>query len=297
VTHTVPTVGNHLSEGIRETMESLTPVVLVHGFWHGGWCWSLLSQELAHRGVASVAVDLDGHGLKSRAPRSRWSRPFDAAGFAVEPSPVAGIKATSAASTLVEQIRRIGAGRPCVVVVHSMGGTVATAAAEQAPELFSRLVYLSAFAPVGGGAAVDYIGSPENAGEMVSGHLAADPAVTGALRIDTGAENHEALRRTLYQDVDTDTADAAIALLTADGPAGIVMEPFTVTAERFGSVAHSYIVCRYDNAIPAALQHRFIREIDALAARPTTVIEIDSGHSPFLSQPEALAEAVQRACR
>ncbi|MFG2793767.1 alpha/beta fold hydrolase [Streptomyces sp. NPDC048419] len=49
-------------------MQSTTPVVLVHGFWHGSWCWSLVSEQLASRGVASVAVDLDGHGLKSRAP-------------------------------------------------------------------------------------------------------------------------------------------------------------------------------------------------------------------------------------
>jgi pimeloyl-ACP methyl ester carboxylesterase len=178
-----------------------------------------------------------------------------------------------------------------------MGGTVATAAAEQAPELFSRLVYLTAFAPVAGVAAATYIGSAENEGEMVSGQLVADPAVTGALRIDTGAEKHAALRETFYNDVDPDLADAAIALLTMDGPAGIVMEPFTATAGRFGSVAHSYIVCRRDNAIPARMQHRFVKEIDALADRPTRVIELDAGHSPFLSQPEALAEAVELACR
>jgi pimeloyl-ACP methyl ester carboxylesterase len=276
-------------------VENATPVVLVHGFWHGSWCWSLVTQHLASRGIASVAVDLDGHGLRSGAPLSRWGRPFDPAAYAVEPSPVAGVTASSAAATLVEDVRRIGGGRPCVVVAHSMGGTVATAAAEQAPELFARLVYLTAFAPVRS-AALDYIYSPENAGEMVSGQLVADPAVTGALRIDTGGERHALIRETFYNDVDTATADAAIALLTTDGPAGIPGETFTVTPGRYGSVAHSYIVCERDNAIPAPLQRRFIAEIDAVSANPTTVVTLDSGHSPFLSQPDVLAKAIERAC-
>jgi pimeloyl-ACP methyl ester carboxylesterase len=32
--------------------------VLVHGTWHGGWCWERLQGELAHRGHTSIAPDL-----------------------------------------------------------------------------------------------------------------------------------------------------------------------------------------------------------------------------------------------
>ena len=31
---------------------------LVHGAWHGGWCWNLLVEEIARRGHRSVAPDL-----------------------------------------------------------------------------------------------------------------------------------------------------------------------------------------------------------------------------------------------
>jgi pimeloyl-ACP methyl ester carboxylesterase len=44
-------------------MRTEIPVVLVHGMWHGSWCWSLVTGEPAARGLGSVAVDLDGHGL------------------------------------------------------------------------------------------------------------------------------------------------------------------------------------------------------------------------------------------
>ncbi|MET7680394.1 alpha/beta hydrolase [Streptomyces sp. NPDC005423] len=275
-------------------MNSATPVVLVHGFWHGSWCWSPVTEQLAARGVAAVAVDLDGHGLKSRSPGSRWGRPFVSAEFAVEPSPVAGVTASSAAASLVEQVRRIGNGRPCLVVAHSMGGVVATAAAELAPELFAGLMYVSAFAPVNGMPAGQYTFLPESAGEQVASNLAADPASVGALRYDTGDSlRRAAIRSTFYNDdVDEATAEAAISLLTADAPAGIAGESFTVTAERYGSVPHSYVICTRDNAVRPALQRLIVGEIDAVSARPTAVVELDSSHSPFLSQPSVLADLI-----
>lgn len=274
-------------------MHKLTPVVLVHGFWHGSWCWSAVTEELAARGVPSVAVDLDGHGLKQQAPAARWSRPFDPGAYATEPAPSAGITASSAAATLVAQIRRIGQGRPCVVVAHSMGGVVATAAAELAPELFAELVYLTAFAPVAGRAVTDYMGLPENTGDLVPTVLAGDPAATGSLRIDPGAaDRHAAVREVFYGDVDEVTATAATALLGVDGPIGIPSEVLTVTPERYGSIPHTYVVCARDRAIMPALQRLFITEIDAVSARPTGVVELDASHSPFLSMPGPVADAV-----
>lgn len=271
-------------------------IVLVHGAWHGSWCWSLVTEQLAARGIGSVAVDLDGHGLQSRSPASRWSRPFDPAAFAAEPSGSADVTASSAALRLVKQIRVIGGGEPCVVVAHSMGGIVATAAAELEPSLFDRLVYVSAYAPVNG-AAADYVASPENQGSTLSALLVGDPRVIGAARLDTGdASRHPTIRETLFGDVDLATAEAAIGLLAPDAPIGIHAEAFPVTAGRYGSVSHAYIVCTKDNAIPVALQRRFVDEIDAISAAPTAVTELDSSHSPFLSQPDALAAVIAATC-
>ena len=268
-------------------------VVLVHGFWHGSWCWSLVTEQLAVHGIPSVAVDLEGHGLRGRSPASRWGRPFDPAAYATEPSGVAAVTASSAAATLVRQIRVIGGGEPCVVVAHSMGGTVATAAAELEPSLFAHLVYVAAFAPVAGRAAAEYSTAPENKGEMYSSLLTADPAVVGAARIDTGdADRHAAIRETFYGDVDQATAEAAISLLEPDGPVGIPAEAFPVTAGRYGTIPHSYVVCTKDNALPVALQRRFVDEIDAVSATPTAVTELDSSHSPFLSRPAALSAVI-----
>ncbi|ARQ69145.1 alpha/beta hydrolase [Streptomyces marincola] len=274
-------------------MNNSLPVVLVHGFWHGSWCWAPVAEQLAGHGIQSVAVDLEGHGLRSPRLSSRWARPFDAEAFATEPSPVRGVTASSAAASLAETIRTIGAGRPCLVVAHSMGGVVATALAELAPELVGGLVYVSALAPVSGMPAAFYGTCPESAGEKLFPLLAADPAVVGAARIDFGdPDRHGRIKEVFYNDVDDRTADAAIALLGPDGSVGIPDEALTVTARRYGSIPHAYVTCTRDNAIPLALQHRFIKEIDAVSASPTTVTELDSSHSPFLSQPAALAAAI-----
>ena len=40
-------------------------VVLVHGAWHGGWRWAGVQAELDRRSVASLAVDLPGHGASA----------------------------------------------------------------------------------------------------------------------------------------------------------------------------------------------------------------------------------------
>ena len=247
-------------------------VILVHGFWHGSWCWTPVTELLAARNIPSVAVDMAGHGLRSRS---------------------AGDTASSAAALLADQVARIGGGEPCVVVAHSMAGAVATAAAEFAPQLFSHLVYVAAFAPVSGLAAAEYLGTPESEGELVPRLLVADPAEVGALRIDPRDESrHAEIMETFYPDVDRDLADAAIDLLTPDGPLGIATERFPVTRDRYGAIPHSYVVCEKDMAVPAPLQRRFVREIDAVSATPTRVTELDSGHSPFFSVPSDLTSAI-----
>jgi pimeloyl-ACP methyl ester carboxylesterase len=275
-----------------------TPVVLVHGLWHGSWCWSLVTEQLASRGVPAVAVDMDGHGLKQRSPESRWARPFDRDAYATDPSPLGEVTASSAAETLVGQLRRIGGGRPCVVVAHSMGGVVATAAAERVPELIAELVYVSAFAPVSGRPAGYYISEPENAGERVTALIVADGGVVGALRQDTSDRaGRDAVRDVFYHDVDDVTAEAAVSLLSPDGPIGIPSDVFDVTAQRYGSVAHTYVVCTQDRVVPEALQRRFVREIDAVLAKPTRVVELQASHSPFLSRTAELADMIAGAGR
>lgn len=102
-------------------MADTLPVVLVHGAWHGGWCWAGLQHALDQVGVASLAVDLPGHGASTQ-PLS------DLYGDARE------------AASVLRQV-----GRPAVLVGHSYGGAVITEAATLHPDV-AHLVFLTAFA-------------------------------------------------------------------------------------------------------------------------------------------------------
>ncbi|WP_030645092.1 alpha/beta fold hydrolase [Streptomyces rimosus] len=266
-------------------------VIIVHGFWYGSWCWSRVVEQLAARGVMSVALDLEGHGLNGRGSSARWDCLFGSAVFAVGLSGVAAV--TVAGVMLVEQVRVIGGGEPCVVVAHSQGGTVATAVTELAPYLFAPLVYVAAFAPIVGLPCGAYSSAPENRNELVLRLLRAVPAAVGAVRIDPGDRDaHAAIREILYGDVGEAAAIAAISLLSADGPLGMATEAFAVTADRYGTVPRTYVVCTRDNVIPAPLQRRFIREIGAVSNAPSTVREFVGSHSPFLAQLAALATVI-----
>jgi len=124
------------------------------------------------------------------------------------------------------------------------------------------------------------------------------PAALGALRLDTGDRDVQVtIRDAFYGDVDAAaTAAPVISLLGPDLPAGISSEPISVTAGRYGTIPHTYITTAKDNTVRPGLQQRFIREINALSSTPTTVADLDTAHSPFLSQPAAVAAAVAGAC-
>ena len=55
--------------------------VLVHGSWHGAWCWERLIPELEHRGHSAVAMDLPvdvpGNGLAEYAVVVEGAMPTD----------------------------------------------------------------------------------------------------------------------------------------------------------------------------------------------------------------------------
>jgi pimeloyl-ACP methyl ester carboxylesterase len=36
--------------------------ILVHGGWHGAWCWNKVLPLLKEKGVNAIAIDLPGHG-------------------------------------------------------------------------------------------------------------------------------------------------------------------------------------------------------------------------------------------
>jgi pimeloyl-ACP methyl ester carboxylesterase len=225
--------------------------VLVHGSWHGRWVWERVAPILAAAGHDVVALDLPGRGKDRRAP--------------------ACVTLEDHVATVVEELR--ASDRPAIVVGHSFGGFVISHAAEREPGHVELLVYLAAFLL--------------RAGETVLQVATSVPPFVQHLdvRADEGliSVRREAAPLVFYDDCTPEDARSATARLVPEALAPR-RTPAALTEERFGVVPRVYIETTNDRALSLPLQRRMHA---ALPCRE--VVAIDSGHSPFLSMPEALA--------
>ncbi|MGZ4763375.1 MAG: alpha/beta fold hydrolase [Ilumatobacteraceae bacterium] len=230
-------------------------IVLVHGAWHGAWCWDLVRERLESAGVHVVAVDLPGHGA-SREPLADLHG--DAAAV------------TSALDCL---------DGPAVLVGHSYGGAVVTEAG--AHDRVAHVVYIAAF-NLAHGECVGRAAADEAAAADIdhSGRPALGAALT---RVDGGESTTviaELAAPIFYNDCTAETASWAIAQLGRQRMANFSDQPSAIA---WLDRPSTYVTCRDDNAVHPDLQR-------ILARRATTSIEWPTGHTPFLSQPQLVSE-------
>jgi pimeloyl-ACP methyl ester carboxylesterase len=107
----------------------MTTFVLVHGGWHGGWCWERVMPLLAAAGNEVATPTLIGLG--DRVAEAR-----------------ADIGVDDHAADIVAAVR--AAQPPVILVAHSYSGAPAEVAAARIPGLLARIVHLDSFAVASG---------------------------------------------------------------------------------------------------------------------------------------------------
>ena len=279
----------------RAQSEGKTAFVLVHGSWHGGWCWGQVAPVLNDAGFMTVAVDLPGHGLNARLPGTFGARPPDAAAFATEVSPLAGIKIGEYAQGVIEGARRArAAGADKVIAVgHSMGGVPITFAAASEPQMFDGLVYLAALAPTPGKPAGAYLElKDQHENSKIGSVIVADPAVVGALRIDPGSTDPaylEKMKAALAADVDDGLLATVLHLLTPDAPVSIYGESAEF-ADGFAGLKRTYIRCTQDRTVVPSTGEAVVADMNAAwPSSPTKLVDLESSHEAMFAKPVALA--------
>jgi pimeloyl-ACP methyl ester carboxylesterase len=242
--------------------------VLIHGGFHGAWCWGRTIPELERLGHEGVAIDLPGHGMR----RDERSTLADRRGAILE-------------------VLRPGD----VLVGHSGGGYDISLAADAAPEKVAHMVYLAAGLPIEGRTVLEATGGAAQPSDGESKVVQLMDDDTGMLRFirpnDRG--RLECVDKGLaadffYHDCDPATVDWAFARLTP-APPDFMQEPVHLPRLWDAQLPRSYIRCREDRAKPMAMSHEVVRR---LGVEP---LEIDGSHSPFLSRPAELAELLVRA--
>jgi pimeloyl-ACP methyl ester carboxylesterase len=269
--------------------------VLIHGGWHNHSAWDRVTPILKAAGIPALTLDLPGAGVNTIAPISIGLRPFDPAAFAAERSPIAGItqeQRTQAVVAMVKQAASISDGK-VILVGHSAGGMTISAVAEQIPQLLLAVVYLAAFLVPNGLPLLAMVQHEALSAALSPELFVGDPVAIGATRINAGSTDpayRSLLKASFYGDVsESEFAHAASQLHYDESNAGAVA-PSEITPGRFGTVSRHYIRCTQDRAIPLTGQDHMIATVDDAIGGKTTTHTLESSHSPFLSQPAALAK-------
>lgn len=221
-------------------------VVLVHGAWHGGWCYERVVDLLTADGVRVIAPDLPGHGD--------------------DPGPFTDLHGDAARLTAA-----LDGLSDVVLLGHSYGGAVITEAGGH--DAVRHLVYLGALA-LDRGETCSRAAFAESAGISHEGR----PDLARSLLFhDDGTSSLLPEAATcLYQDCGPEDVAWAMARVGPQPMLNLAQEPAAVAWRRTPS---TYVVCADDQTIHPDLQR-------ILACRCTTSVEWATGHSPFLSRPE-----------
>ncbi|OHV62774.1 MULTISPECIES: alpha/beta fold hydrolase [unclassified Pseudofrankia] len=237
--------------------------VLVHGGFHGAWCWGRTIPELERLGHGAIAVDVPGHGERVHEEATMENR-LEAVVSVLEPNDV--------------------------LVGHSGGGFEITRAADARPELVSHVIYLAAALPVEGRS------GPDSNAMKEDGTVQRDLDVTGMLghlRFDDDGSmsfaDFQGAWDFFYHDCDEETARWAFERLTPEKLGDISSVPMSVPTFWAAGLPRSFILCLQDRSQPRWLADLVARR---LGVEPLT---IDASHSPFLSRPAELAELLVHA--
>jgi pimeloyl-ACP methyl ester carboxylesterase len=230
----------------------MSTYLLIHGAWHGGWCWHKVVARLERAGHRVIAPDLPGLGRDrtavNRVSLGLW-RDYVCGIIDAQPEPV-------------------------ILVGHSRGGVVISEVAEHRPDRIRTLVYLTAFLIRDGECLFD-LAQLDHSSLVPANMVMSDDKVSSTMKDGS-------LRDAFYGECQEDDVALARSLLLPE-PTLPLATAVRVTDGNFGRVPRVYIECLRDRAIPPALQRQMHA---ALPCRQ--VLALDTDHSPFFSRPDEL---------
>ena len=230
--------------------------VLVHGAWHGGWCYGRVVERLAARGHRLFAPTLTGLGDRSHL--------FDRS-----------IDLTTHVTDIVNVFTWEGLD-DVVLVGHSYGGMVVTGVADRIPDRIKSLVYLDAFLPRDGQSLHDLI-----------------PAESARAQIDADAANHHRGIPPIPAELfNVNEADRRwVDALCTPQPVATVTQRLGLTGAGDAIRSKHYVL-----ATANTLGGGFGHFRDSVATSPDwTLHELACGHDVMIDLPDESALILERA--
>jgi pimeloyl-ACP methyl ester carboxylesterase len=233
--------------------------VLVHGAWHGAWCWYKIVAGLEDAGHRVTTIDLPAAGI--------------------DLTPAAGVTLRAQADRIVATLDALA--ERVILVGHSAGGPPVSMAAEARPDKIEKLVYVTAFLIPNGTSIAG--ATLRDQGSLIFQHLKLNP--DGTFEVERSA------RQDVFYN-ECDERDVALAQ-TLLRPASLQVNIDKVAiGDNFARVRRFYVSCLHDHAISPDTQRAMYTTLPC-----ERVFSIRSDHSPFLSHPTALLRALATIAR
>ncbi len=230
--------------------------ILIHGSWHGGWCFDKVREILEAAGHEVIAPDLpgmDGSEAELRAATLDLWADF-AAGLC-----------------------RGAAQKPVILAGHSRGGLVVSQAAERAAQDIDALVYICAMMLPNGMSRAEF--------KVLEGPNPAFDAIISPVAGGAGTIVDTAAAPQVFAQLSPPDLVAAAMDRLAIEPHGPRATPLQLSEANFGSLPRSYIECTHDRTIPIASQRKMQHLVPG-----AQIATLESDHSPFLCKPAELAD-------
>lgn len=228
--------------------------VLLHGAWHGGWCWDGVIKELEKAGHAAEAPTMPGH-----APED------DRSGIVFQDY-VDKIVAVLQAQT-----------EPVVLVGHSSAGYMIQAAAPLAADKLDRLVFHNAFVLPDKTAQFDLVPKPIAQGMTAAAKASPDNCVPA---------DEDFIRGVLMADATKEKQDELIGRLVPQ-PLALFLARFDVAPFNALDVPRTVLFANGDISMPPGAYLDMARGLGEF-----DLVEIPGGHETLFTDPAALAAAL-----
>ena len=237
--------------------------VLVHGAWHGGWCWWKVEPLLRQSGGSVYAPSLTGMGERSHL-----------AGY-IDP---AAINLDLHIKDVRELLESEGL-EEVILVGHAYAGMVITGVAEVCPQRLDHLVYVNGVVPRDGEAMVDQLDAVRS------------PDFTARVRaaIDNREEflrppsTVEEIRRR-WGITDPEDQSRVLPRLRPQSVASFA-QPVRLGSSEALEISRSFILSRESGFDPVAER---VRQSD------WGLYQLDTGHDPMITKPREVAEILLR---
>ena len=232
--------------------------VLVHGAWHGGWCWQRVSTLLQQQGHRVHAVTLTGLGERAHllSPAITLDTHIDDVISAIE----------------VEELHDV------VLAVHSYAGMIGTAVADRIGKHLKHLVYVDAVIPKPG----ESWSSTQSAATQQQ-RLSAAQAST---RFSFPPPDPEVFGLT--------AADHAwVKRRQTPHPGNTYQAPLSFDMQRVAAIARTFVNCTQPALAtiePSRLRAKDPKFWDGAWLPNSKIVEIKTGHDPMISEPATLAK-------